>query len=282
MYPSLSALSNNYSKRTRAEQAPDQTAEDELQLFELLSDDLKKVVLEHASRNPDCKQLGKWCTLQRCNEEIWQRACENRGWMRKPNEFTWRIWYARRCNPDWGHQMDEDLNKAIRNNDLENVRLLLDRGASMQGAVLFSASVKGYVDIVRLLLDRGLDINRDIDSFIYASREGRLEVVRLLINRGANIYARYGFALTLAAEFGQLEIVRLLLEHGAEANAGGPYDSLPLSMASHYGHLDIVRLLLQYGADVHAKDDEALREASENGHENVVQLLRMYMTDRGQ
>ena len=53
----------------------------------------------------------------------------------------------------------------------------------------------------------------------------------------------------------------------------------PLHIASFDRALEGVRLLLEHGADVTAKGDDgmtALQEAAENGHDEVVELLREY------
>jgi ankyrin repeat protein len=54
-----------------------------------------------------------------------------------------------------------------------------------------------------------------------AAGEGHLEIVKLLLEHGADVNAKtaYETALHLAAGEGHLEIVKLLLEHGADVNA---------------------------------------------------------------
>jgi ankyrin repeat protein len=54
-----------------------------------------------------------------------------------------------------------------------------------------------------------------------AAGEGHLEIVKLLLEHGADVNAKtaYETALHLAAEKGHLEIVKFLLEHGADVNA---------------------------------------------------------------
>jgi len=68
-------------------------------------------------------------------------------------------------------------------------------------------------------------------------------------------------------------VVALLLKAGADVHA---YNDEALREASSNGHLEVVALLLKNGANVHARDDLALRYASENGHSDVVALLNEY------
>ena len=53
-----------------------------------------------------------------------------------------------------------------------------------------------------------------------------------------------------------------------------------LMWASEYGELNTVKYCLDNGADVHAEDDEALCCASDNGHTEVVKLLKEAMKEK--
>lgn len=64
-----------------------------------------------------------------------------------------------------------------------------------------------------MFLDRGADIHADNDlALIWASQNGHAETVRLLLNRGANVDANDNMALKLAYNDATREI---LLEYGA-------------------------------------------------------------------
>jgi serine/threonine-protein phosphatase 6 regulatory ankyrin repeat subunit B len=76
-------------------------------------------------------------------------------------------------------------------------------------------------------------------------------------------------------------LVRALLAAKAEVNAktnSGPVSgATALMFASMLGNLEVVRALLAAKADVNIKCDNgvtALMEASVNGHQEVVQLLK--------
>ena len=105
------------------------------------------------------------------------------------------------------------LMQAIENGDMKTVEALLNGGADMNEGtqcnadmpeyesytVLGCAAKNGRTDAVKLLLDRGADINKRWGGYrfgfwnptplILAASEGRTETVRLLLNRGADVNA---------------------------------------------------------------------------------------------
>lgn len=89
-----------------------------------------------------------------------------------------------------------------------------------------------------------------------ASYKGELEVAKLLIERGADLdsRSRAGWtALHYALREGHPEVVRLLLHHGADANAKTRNDGNALHLAlfarSVPAALEVIQLLLDHGAD---------------------------------
>lgn len=105
--------------------------------------------------------------------------------------------------------------------------LVLDSGATATQATdeLFAAARSGDVDAVAAQLDAGVAVDA-IDKYgatalAMAAGEGHIEVLRLLLDRGADVDHAEDFygarPLDLALFFrGELEAAKLLLEHGAE------------------------------------------------------------------
>ncbi len=113
---------------------------------------------------------------------------------------------------------------------------------------LYYASLVGLSRSVKLLLDKGADINaqgRYGTALQRASEGGHEQVVKLLLNKGADINARsiYGTALQVASEGGHEQVVKLLLNKGADVNAPGGIYGTVLQVALEGGHKRIVKLL---------------------------------------
>jgi len=152
---------------------------------------------------------------------------------------------------------------------------------------LLIAAEEGHDQLIRLLLDRGAEVNAQGGAFgnalQAASRGGHEKVIQVLLDRGAKVNAQGGLydnALQAASAHGHEQIVQVLLDRGAKINAqGGHYDNA-LQAASLYGNENIVQVLLDRGAKVNAQGEyhgNALQAASWEGHEKVIQVL----LDRG-
>lgn len=91
-------------------------------------------------------------------------------------------------------------------------------------------------------------------ALVGASSEGHIEIVKILLDHGADVnYPDYGFRpLQEAFLRGHKEVVQMLLDHGADVNPLGYFRCFaraPLVLASTYGHKEVVQMLLENGAD---------------------------------
>lgn len=176
------------------------------------------------------------------------------------------------ANPNADADADADTDATTRAND---------RGKTL----LYRAVAGGRDDIVRTLLERGLDVEaeeEDWPSLHLASWHGREAVVRLLLDQGVdpNAERENGWtALHVAAARGQRSVARVLLSRQADAEAKSRDGRTPLGLAVRYGQSAVLGQLLDGGADA-AADEEGwspLHIAAEHGHEAAAALL----LDRG-
>ncbi|KAG7424847.1 Ankyrin-3 [Fusarium oxysporum f. sp. raphani] len=142
------------------------------------------------------------------------------------------------------------------------------------------AALYGHTDIVKYLLEQGLDIEAE-GQFGTPLRSACLmnhkSTVEELLQRGANVNTeeRKGNALYVAAVKGHADIVRILLEEGADLHQKTRPSGTALQAAAYYGHKLVVERLLDAGANVHAEGSslDAFHAAAEGGHQEIIMLF---------
>ncbi len=151
---------------------------------------------------------------------------------------------------------------AIKNNQKSIVELLLSFDININkkfahGITALSFAVLGdaNIDIIKVLLNNGADINTQVFNgftpLISASDGNNIEIVKLLLEYGADINKQTGSkgtALILAAVKNNVEIVKILLEHGADVNIVEITGATALDIAEANNNQKIVNLLLEYGS----------------------------------
>jgi ankyrin repeat protein/predicted esterase len=148
---------------------------------------------------------------------------------------------------------------------------------------LVDAAEQGKFELVRLLLERGSDVNVSqvdgMSALHWAVYHDQIDVVRRIIDAGARVQEknRYGVSpLSLACQNGNAELVQLLLAKGADANTMLPGGETALMTAARTGRLGPVQSLIAQGADVNARERKgqtALMWAAADGHVDVVDAL---------
>ncbi|CAH0057639.1 unnamed protein product [Clonostachys solani] len=175
------------------------------------------------------------------------------------------------------------------------ITLLLEAGAgpenvSKGSTALLCAITTGRMQTVRLLLDRGVNVNRPAEQGLtrtplqQACEEGDFEIIKFLLDKGADVNALPAFrggatALQLAAIKGSQRIVRLLLDGGADIH--GPkaafFGRTALEGAAEHGRLSIINTLLTEGASGFGEDEikSATERARRQGHRGCVKRLQL-------
>ncbi|MCJ1331443.1 hypothetical protein MMC10_008133 [Thelotrema lepadinum] len=134
------------------------------------------------------------------------------------------------------------------------VQLLLDRGAKLHPSsgsdyrcALQIACYKNNFDVVKLLLDRGMDPNNSGVGYAACSTQD-IDLLKLLLDRGMNpnTDSMSGGPLTKAASNGDLPMALLLLASGAKVPVGTSSQNCLLIAAVENKRLDMVALLLQF------------------------------------
>jgi ankyrin repeat protein len=151
---------------------------------------------------------------------------------------------------------------------VEVVRMLVERGINVDAAngegvtPLMYASQNGDTAIMAYLITHGADVNarpfNQVTPLIGATRRGHYDAVRLLLESGAEVDARDELDLTSlmhASAYDYPEIVELLIDAGASMEAGDWFGTRPLMMAAYYNCLEAADVLLRRGADPNGTDN---------------------------
>ena len=130
---------------------------------------------------------------------------------------------------------------------------------------LMAASYFGFVKVIKLLLDRGVDINTQNNgggtALHIAAREGHQAVVKILLEKGADakiqtkIEGDGGTALHRAAREGHEAVVQMLLEKEIDVNVQNSRGRTALHLAVIRGHKAVLEMLLNKKADANIQDE---------------------------
>ena len=171
---------------------------------------------------------------------------------------------------------------------------LLDELTEMGWTALILASMSGKVDIVRLLLDRGANINAQNSSMwtalMNAAHHENIDVVCELLERGADVNIRIPSTdpskNKTAKNTTENRVIGILLDDG-QIDPNNMDGSRALIAAARNGHFKIVTQLLDRGLlniDFRNEDgNSALQIAARGGHYDVVRkLLSLQVVDHSQ
>ena len=139
------------------------------------------------------------------------------------------------------------LLQAVTNGNIEIVRLLLNHGLDLNEGIenyeetpLIEAIEANQTKMVQFMLEQGADLAENLSSLEIAIKNGNIEIVRLLINYGFTVNED----LIEAIRANQTKMVQILLEQGADPNSYdfGGYTILIMAIVAH--NIEIVQLLL--------------------------------------
>lgn len=162
------------------------------------------------------------------------------------------------------------LGDAIHSGDLEKVKGLIERGATIEQCLtdetyiydaLHTALTFGKMEIIRYIIANKLyaDVNKTYTeeaetplslACTLKNNDEAFQISDLLISLGANVngsgasggeYTMY--PLILAVRQNNLNLVKLLTEHGANKDITDENGNTPLSVAEKNGFIDIVNFL---------------------------------------
>jgi ankyrin repeat protein len=182
------------------------------------------------------------------------------------------------------------LEYAVQSKQRAVAEYLISKGAnvnptdySQEAPILEFAILSGDVNMIKLLVDKGADINA-AKALNAAVMMNNIEAVKLFLKHGASVNlpdVGGETALHNAVEDGQIQMIKLLLEHGANIDAKNELDETPLHSFIHLPYevepklLEVAKLLLDKGANPNtiSHGKPLLNDAVDYGAEEFVKLL---------
>lgn len=179
---------------------------------------------------------------------------------------------------------------ACINERVEVAQFLLQNGADadtrtpvLRDTAIYGAAQVGHVDLIRMLLLNGADIDVSNDQgstpLHVATDRIHHDAVRYLLEANASVAVRNNDGetpLLRAARNGSLACASLLLAHGAPVTASCRHGRTALFLAASNGHVKIVQMLLDAGSQVDARSNVGntpLTAAIMGNHHDVVRML---------
>ncbi|KAI0173995.1 hypothetical protein BJ166DRAFT_510794 [Pestalotiopsis sp. NC0098] len=171
--------------------------------------------------------------------------------------------------------------------DADPERLLdmgIDAKDELGTTALIHAVDREHTSLVESLLARGTKVDfrpelRRHSPLLIATRKNYASIVKLLLDRGADHERQNSYGdspWSYAILIGQRHVVEMFLKTGINVERYLPTGYTPLTRAAQSGDDAVVGLLVEYGANVHARDLDGLKaldRAKENGYDTVVAFL---------
>uniref|UniRef100_A0A0K0DZI9 ANK_REP_REGION domain-containing protein n=1 Tax=Strongyloides stercoralis TaxID=6248 RepID=A0A0K0DZI9_STRER len=188
-------------------------------------------------------------------------------------------------------QRMEQFFQAIENGDSFPVEKLREHHVKnytnkKKETFLIAAARYGNLEVCKMIVDSSDIHAKDEDGFtalLNASQNGYPEIVKLLLEKGANVDESdmYGWTpLFWSVYNNHFECLQELLIYSPRVNLVEPDDNLtPLIIASARGYIECVRLLLENGANPNSSDkfgSTPLIWASRKGYYKIVEYLVNY------
>lgn len=185
------------------------------------------------------------------------------------------------------------LPKLLKEKNTSIIKAMIDKGADLNqkdkdGRTLLDRTIGELdFDIQKLLIESGTDISKGYPLH-FAAFVGETDLVFLLVQHGIDVNKKnkmkgkknkaiYNWtALHTAAAFHRDEIVRILLENGAGVDLLTENGETPLLLAVKNKNKESAEMLINAGADINLQNKDKrspLSIAKETGRNDIVKLL---------
>ena len=168
-----------------------------------------------------------------------------------------------------------DLIDAASRGDVNRVKNLVEKGnidinqpGTYKGrTALMMAAKRGYIDVVKYLVDHGADVHRTDEegetpllmAIMSPHEQHREPIITYLLEHGADVNHADNSGRTplhLVSFDGTVPQAQMLMDHGADVNSRDTWGKTPLLNAVDAHSIDMIHYLVEHGADVRTIDKE--------------------------
>lgn len=235
----------------------------------------------------------KWCTAATVAENLFEDYDDDGPLYiiqpKNPNREGKEKYQLHFATEQYMDESDEPIKLFSLVEKYPEIRELTKTVLNFNNYLLIEAVSDNNIQNVRTLLDRGADVNTidtDGDTLLYIALwtvDNNADIAMLLVERGVDINAKgeYGYTLLhLAVVEDQSDIVKFLLEKNADVNVTDEDGSPPLHTALIKSNFDIARLLLEKGADINATDKYGNTPFNDAILSNKVDIIRFLLENK--
>jgi ankyrin repeat protein len=169
---------------------------------------------------------------------------------------------------------------------VEVLRVLGELGADLDATTsdgrcaIHIAAFTGRADVIRVLVEVGVDVNKkyNISAFAIAAYQGFVEVINVLFELGFKVSGPgvQGYYPVHAAAFeGHVEVIRILVKHGADINTSGPDGLTAVFIATHNGHVQTIKALFEQGADINSPNSDEVTPINLAARHGLVEVVKV-------
>ena len=176
------------------------------------------------------------------------------------------------------NQKDENdqtaLNKAVKKNDIQASKILLENGANLENIALHKFVQDNNLEMLQLLTKYDIDVdieNEDGDTALQlATSNYTPQIIESLLKNGANTK---GVSLHLFVEKNDIKMIDLLLHSGVDINKKDENDQTALNKAVNKNDIQISEILLEQGASL---ENITLHKSVQDNNLEMLQILTKY------
>ena len=184
------------------------------------------------------------------------------------------------------------LHHAAVSGDKEWVIELLDDGADLEArssewkTPIYEAAKQGETNIVKLLHERGADINSRNSRLGFtpvhvAAEYNHHDTLEYILSKGVDVNVKNAWLQTPLSQVSwkqqtDVEIFKVLVDAGAEINTRDNKGFSPLHKTAYAGKIEATHYLISKGADINIKTDDGqtpLMRAAKSGQYDIVKFL---------